>query len=91
MSEKLSWCHVYAQPSQHAEVLIEGDREALLKIRDAIDKALHSGQDTDSDHLFTSDGEGYHVTVKIRNLRYLEQQTLPYTASYAGGVWRPAD
>lgn len=84
--DKLPWCHVYAQYAWHGELTIEGTREALVILREAIEAALTSGMDSDSASLFTTDGEGYHAVVRIRNRAYLERQPLPYTAPYAGGV-----
>lgn len=82
----LPWCHLYAQYTWHSPARIQGTRVALMKIRDAIDRALTTGMDGEAVGLIASDGEGYSVEVQVRNLEYLEGQTLPYTASYAGGV-----
>lgn len=77
------WCHVYSQAFERSEVSIQGTRLALLLIRDALDLALHTGRDGRSGSLFTADGEGYQVVVKIRNLAYLERQLMPYNSDWA--------
>lgn len=82
----LPWCHIYPQYIWHGEAKIEGTRAALVVIRDAIDKALRTGMDGESETLIAADGEGYSVEVKIRNLPYLEDAPLPYYAHYAGGI-----
>jgi Lhr-like helicase len=81
-----SWCHIHAQYLWHSEARIEGSREALTHIRDAIDHCLKSGMDTNSATLFAADGESYSVKISVRKHEYLEQQTLPYTAHWACGV-----
>ena len=35
--------HLYAQPFEHADAFIVGDRDSLVKLREAIDDALASG------------------------------------------------
>lgn len=82
------WCHIYGQGSWHSQATIEGTRNALVIIRDAIEVALTEGRDGRSDSLFVTDGEGYHLEVKIRNFEYLQNQTLPYMDPIADGVGR---
>lgn len=84
--EALPWCHVYPQYIWHSSATIEGTRASLLAIRSAIDTALATGMDAESEQLFAADGEGYVVIVKVRNLKYLEDRTLPYSAHFAGGL-----
>lgn len=82
---RLPWCHIYGQSHWHAEAVIEATPAALTVLRDAIDAALKNGREADSDSLFTTDGEGYHVEVRVRNREYLERRPLPYTADFARG------
>lgn len=85
--ENLPWCHIYAQYIWHGDAMIEGTRAALVEIRDAIDQALRTGMDAETkESIFTRDGEGYRVVVKVRNYAYLQDATLPYTAHFASGV-----
>lgn len=84
--DDLGWCHIYSQYANHSPALIQGNRIALKAIRDAIDRALQTGMDGHSESIFTADGEGYGVTVQIRNLKFLEGRPLPYAAPWAGGV-----
>lgn len=81
-----SWMHVYAQSMWHSPASIVGTREALKGLRDAIDQCLHSGMETEAKGI-TADGEGYCVTVAVRSMNALAEMPLPYTASFAGGVW----
>lgn len=61
--------HIYAQSCWHDEAWIAGNREGLTRLRDAIDKALLDGKGN-SDHVFTTDGEGYRViAMKLTALR----------------------
>jgi hypothetical protein len=85
---KLPWLHIYAQHMWHSPASIAGTREALTGLRDAIDRCLHSGMDTEAKGI-TSDGEGYGVIISIRSMKALETEPLPYTAPYANGVWQP--
>ncbi len=80
------WCHFYAQHSQHSEARIEGTREALAAIRDAIDLALTTGHEGRYSSLYCGDGEGYAVVVNVRSYEYLREQAMPYMAPYAGGI-----
>lgn len=54
-------CHIYAQESCHDDSYLIASRESLLKIRDAIDSALRSGQG--ACELFVGDGEGFILRV----------------------------
>ncbi len=84
--DNLKWLHVYAQYAHHSPVMIEGTRNALEELRNTIDRALATGMEATSESVYTTDGEGYGITINIRNHEYLEKQTLPYYATYAGGV-----
>lgn len=81
-----TWCHIYGPSCWHSPVRIQGTREALKLIRDAIDYALETGMDGNAKHLFSSDGEGYSVEVQVRNFKFLEEQSLPYIAPHANGI-----
>lgn len=64
---------IYGQDSPHSEALIVSDKEGLILLREAIDKALKSGQGVLN--TFQSDGEGYQLIIlkqkedKIKELR----------------------
>jgi hypothetical protein len=54
--------HIHAQPGQHDEAWLTGDRAGLLALRDAIDAALAAG--TSAAEIMPGDGEGYTVVVE---------------------------
>lgn len=57
--------HAYGQKSWHYEALIVANKEALIKLKNAIDVALKYGEGRLS--ASTSDGEGYDLYVKCLN------------------------
>lgn len=69
------WLHIYGQYDNHCPATIRGTTTALMALREAIDKALETGEgEADA---YTTDGEGYGVTVERRNVvRHMGQ--LPY-------------
>lgn len=81
--------HIYAQSCGHDEAWIAGNHEGLMRLRDAIDKALLDGRG-DSDSVFTTDGEGYQVIAVQMTDAELGKLGMPYTdniATSSGGVW----
>lgn len=84
--------HIHAQPAQHDEAYIVGNRAGLLALRDAIDQALLTGEVTtssspDGHQVMTADGEGYTVTVRCDNSAWnspiWQVALLPYTRDRA--------
>lgn len=74
--------HIYAQELNHDEAFIVGNKEGLLRLKEAIDKALNEEAYL-SRNVFVSDGEGYNVVV-ICNDKEPQDDTwqnliLPYT------------
>ena len=67
--------HLYAQPFEHADAFIVGDRDSLVKLREAIDDALASG--SGFAHAFVNDGEGYSIL--IANDEDMLPMAMPYT------------
>lgn len=55
--------NIHAQYQWHDDVLIVGNREGLMKLRDAIDRALSDAGPKAGNDVFASDGEGYGVNV----------------------------
>lgn len=79
--------HIYAQPSNHDEAYIVGNRAALIALRDAIETAITSMPDAGTNSVadvkdcFTSDGEGYHLIIICEsNNETWEKLQLPYTS-----------
>ena len=57
--------HIHGQSCWHMPVLMIGNREALTRLRDAIDKALKWGK-PQTVATMAADGEGYTVEVRLR-------------------------
>lgn len=73
--------HVYPQVQWHDSAYIVGDEEALLKLRDAIDRALVSNRDKCL--TFINDGEGYEIHVIKTDETTMDKMGVPYTAEIA--------
>lgn len=52
-------CHLYGQAFYHAPAYIVGNREGLIALRNAIDRALVNGRGQEG--LFVQDGKGFAV------------------------------
>jgi hypothetical protein len=69
--------HMHGQPSWHDDAFIVGNREALLMLRQAIDKALETS--TGEMQPFVSDGEGYDMHVYLEtDPEYWDEASFPY-------------
>lgn len=56
--------HIYEQKFEHDSVLIIGNRESLIALRDAIDFALFSNEEGIATcSLFAQDNEGYEIII----------------------------
>ena len=75
---------IYSQRHQHEEVYIVANREGLLKMKEAIDKALENeiGFATE----FIVDGEGYDIIILNKNEHWQDESwqtlSLPYSEEY---------
>lgn len=70
--------HIYGQGIWHDEVFIVGKREALLRLRDAIDSAL--AKTSGIAEVETADGEGYNIRVyNEEEQSYWDNASLPYS------------
>jgi len=67
--------HMYSQSQPHGEAYIVGDVNALMALRDSIDRAIATGYGSTSG-VYSQDGEGYPVVVIKSNRHDL---LLPYT------------
>ncbi len=82
--ESIKLLHIYGQESFHDAAMIVGNREALIELANAIDKAL-DGHGNGTSEAFVSDGEGYGVRVVLYDKPWDEWHKLPmpYTEDYA--------
>lgn len=71
----MTMLHIYAQPYWHCDAFILGDRDSLTRLRDALTRALDSGQ-PQAIEAFTSDGEAFGAVVAVCDDDNL---ALPYT------------
>jgi len=69
---------IYAQEFEHQDAYIVGNKEALLKLRNAIDEAIATEES--SIELFCADGEGYNLIILNKNK--LMDLMLPYNNSH---------
>ena len=81
--DALPWLHIYAQYAYHDPVRILGTREALVALRDGINRALEHENGEAEAEAITNDGEGYGVEIKCVPRRAVHDARLPYTADYA--------
>lgn len=76
------FCHVYSSGAWHEDAFIVAGTDALLKIKETIDKALQSGQSSCA--LFVNDGEGFDlIIVKTDDPAIKNKLRVPYTEDYA--------
>lgn len=75
--------HIYAQSQWHDEAYIVGNHSALRTLRDAIDKALLSGNGMAEVQTFAEDGEGYDIHVMSVPEETLHKLAVPYTSEMA--------
>lgn len=73
-----TWVHIHAQTMWHSEATIEGTREGLKALREAIDEALRRNGEAESPTLFAADGEGYRARVRVRTSAQMQDAILPY-------------
>lgn len=81
--------HVYSPIWQHADAIIAGDREGLLSLRDAIDRALEEGKAKNDP--FCSDGEGFTLHVVQLDDSEMEHAVLPYVDESEKKPWSMED
>lgn len=74
--------HVYSQEAYHDAVFIVGDLTALRNLRDTIDKAINSHQAAKF-NTFTSDGEGYTVSITPLTEAQMDTLRMPYYGEIA--------
>jgi len=81
--DALPWMHVHGQ--QYAwrdEARIVGTREALIGLRDAIDRALADKNGEAECDAIAGDGEGYAIEVRRVPRHTVQLARVPYMAAY---------
>lgn len=74
--------HVFSNEVWHESAAIVGGREALVKLKEAIDKALSEGEATFE--TMVNDGEGYNVNVMcVEDEEVITVLAVPYTDEIA--------
>lgn len=73
--------HVYGQYVQHDEVLIVGNKERLLELKLAIERALIEGEGKCESTV--TDGEWFDTyVIMLDDKKVWENMALPYSADY---------
>lgn len=89
VAERVRLLHVHGPASWHGTVLVVGNRNGLLVLRDAVDEALASPALRGSTTAMASDGEGYGVEVTLVDEAWThpawETAPLPYHDPVARG------
>ena len=81
----MKWCSdiiVVPQGEHHDDALIIGDLDALTALRDAIDRAIESGQSMVRPVAMSPDGEAYELVVIKLPTEDVRSLPTTYTAYY---------
>lgn len=79
-ADRLNCLHIYAQEYGHDQAYVVGEREALIALRDAIDRVLANEEDNkETFEAYAGDGEGFDVIVRCVDNTVFEELMLPYT------------
>lgn len=75
--------HLYAQPWEHSDAWIVGNREGLTALRDALNRALANEQTAPAACLqFVTDGEGYTCFVVPNDADWQSEQWMKLYRPY---------
>lgn len=77
--------HIHAAEEPHEEAYIVGNRDALVALRDAIDRAVMSGR-PEYARVFTADGEGFAAVVVP--MQDMTDMAVPYANAKGVGTGR---
>jgi len=84
--------NIYPQIAEHTEAKIVGNKEALVLLRDAIDRAIKEGKSATPSMteavIFATDGEGYEIQVERMPDSWDDKKWeghTPYYQIYHGG------
>jgi len=64
---KAPWLHITSQFAEHGEAILTGTRDGLIALRDAVDKALETGDGKAA--VYSTDGEGYAAIVRLSSTK----------------------
>jgi len=73
--------HVFGQSHYHSEVHIVLNRASLVDLKSAIEGLLY-GDKQQTRTMFCNDGEGFELTLLIRETNW-DERGVPYTSDYA--------
>ena len=79
--KKMKILHLYPGETYHAEGYVAGNRDGLIKLRDAIDRAITLGKGAAP--VSINDGEGYTCFVLCVPNEEADNLIVPYTAEDA--------
>jgi hypothetical protein len=85
MDEDVAWMQIYGQSHWHQPAKICGNLIALTAMRDAISKTIEEGK---SEFVaFSSDGEGYELSIHLVSHHELDQLPNHYVAQVGKTQW----
>jgi len=85
MTDDVAWMQIYGQTYWHMPAKICGNRIALTVLRNALDKALE-GKKVET-IMFSSDGEGYDLSIQLVSQDELEALPCHYTHPVGRTQW----
>lgn len=88
----MSIIHIYGQYHEHGDVAVIGTIETLIRLREAIDKAISSGHNIGTAKVFTADCEGFDiVVVRVEDITLFYKVPLPYVTGFVDKRQFPQD
>ena len=82
MADSVPLLHIIAQCAWHDPAFIIGTRDALERLKNAIDAALTDGA-VHSAEVFAADGEGYSAMIRCVSYEQMNSVPLGYTSPEA--------
>jgi hypothetical protein len=73
--------HIYAQPYEHAEAKIVGNKEGLIDLLKKITEAIQNGQSS-LDNAWCTDGEGYEIKIIVGPDDWQDNEWQKYPPEY---------
>lgn len=95
MVDVLPMLHIYPQTYHHTEAMVVGNRQGLLALREAIDRALEGEGEQKvarvSQDVFVMDGEGYTAWVVRQDQDWQSPAWLDLAMPYTGDYCKTPD